>query len=107
MCGADHTKGQLILPKIVPESTGLANHVCYPYDTRMLNLISWLIGLFCLILAIPLLIPVVGILLWILLPICGVGILIGALSSKDSGRNFNILVFVLIIMRLSIFGGMA
>ena len=73
----------------------------------MLNLLSWLIGLVCLIIGIPLLIPVVGILLWLLLPVCGVGILLGALSSSDSGRNFNILVFVLIILRLSVFGGLA
>ncbi len=73
----------------------------------MLNLLSWLIGLMCFILGIPLLIPVVGILLWLLLPLSFVGILVGSLSSKNSGRNFNILVFVLIVLRLSIFGGLA
>jgi TRAP-type mannitol/chloroaromatic compound transport system permease small subunit len=73
----------------------------------MLNLLSWLIGLVCLILGIPMLIPVVGLLLWLLLPVCAVGILIGALSSKDSGRNFCIIVFLLIILRLSVFGGLA
>ncbi|MGB3469936.1 MAG: hypothetical protein WBA51_03830 [Erythrobacter sp.] len=73
----------------------------------MLNLLSWLIGLVCLIIGIPLLIPVVGLLLWLLLPVCFIGILLGSLSSSNSGRNFNILVFVLIILRLSVFGGMA
>ncbi len=73
----------------------------------MLNLLSWLIGLVCFVLGIPLLIPVVGILLWLLLPLAFIGILVGSLSSKDSGRNFNILVFVLIVLRLSIFGGIA
>lgn len=73
----------------------------------MLNLISWLIGIACFIIGIPLLIPVVGILLWLLLPICALGILIGALSRSNSGRNFNIIVFVLIVLRLSVFGGIA
>lgn len=73
----------------------------------MFNLLSWLIGFVCLVLGIPMLIPVVGILLWLLLPFCGLGILIGALSSKDGGRNFCVLVFVLIILRLSVFGGVA
>lgn len=73
----------------------------------MLNILSWLIGLVCLIIGIPLLIPVVGVLLWLLLPVCAIGIGIGALSASDSGRNFCIIVFVLIILRLSVFGGLA
>ncbi|MEL7189385.1 MAG: hypothetical protein AAGK17_07520 [Pseudomonadota bacterium] len=71
----------------------------------MLNLISWLIGLVCLILGIPMLLPVVGLLLWLLLPVTVVGIGIGALSSSNSGRNFCILVFVLIVLRMAITGG--
>ena len=73
----------------------------------MFNLISWLIGLICLILGIPMLFPGIGILLWLLLPVCGLGILIGAISSSDSGRNFCVLVFVLIILRMSVTGGKA
>lgn len=86
---------------------GVAKPRCYTHITHMLNLLSWIIGLICFVIGIPLLIPVVGILLWLLLPVCAVGILLGALSSSNSGRNFNILVFLLIILRLSVFGGFA
>ena len=71
----------------------------------MLNLISWLIGLVCFILGIPMLLPVVGLLLWILLPIAVVGAGIGALSSSNGGRNFCLFVIVLIVLRMSITGG--
>ena len=73
----------------------------------MFNLISWHIGLICLIIGIPMLIPGIGILLWLLLPVCGLCILFGAISSSDSGRNFCVLVFVMIILRMSVTGGMA
>ena len=81
--------------------------MCITYIIHMFNLLSWLIGLVCLIVGIPLLIPGIGILLWVVLPVCALGILIGALSSKDSGRNFCVLVFILIVLRLSVFGGVA
>ena len=71
----------------------------------MLNLISWLIGFVCLILAIPFLLPVVGLLNWLLLPVAGLGAGIGQLSSSNSGRNFCLFVIVLIAIRLAITGG--
>lgn len=71
----------------------------------MLNLISWLIGLICLILAIPLQLPVLALGLWIVLPIAVLGTLIGALSSSNGGRNLNLLVIVIIAIRLSLTGG--
>lgn len=72
----------------------------------MLNLISWLIGLVCLVLAIPLQIPVLGLALWIVLPVAVLGAGIGALSSYNGGRNLNILVIVICVARLSITGGL-
>ena len=71
----------------------------------MLDLISWLIGIVCFILGIPMLLPVVGLLLWILLPVAAIGAGIGALSSSNSGRNFCLFVIVLIVLRMSITGG--
>ena len=73
----------------------------------MLNLLSWLIGIVCLILGIPMLLPVVGLLLWLLLPVAIIGAVIGQLSRSNSGRNFCLLVVVLIAIRMSITGGMA
>jgi len=71
----------------------------------MFNLISWLIGLVCFVVGIPLLLPVAGLLLWLLLAVASIGAGIGALSSSNSGRNFCLFVIVLIALRLAITGG--
>lgn len=71
----------------------------------MLNIISWLIGLVCLILAIPLQLPVLGLGLWIVLPVAVIGAGIGALSSYNGGRNLNIIVILICAIRLMITGG--
>lgn len=71
----------------------------------MLNIISWLIGLVCLILAIPLQLPILGLGLWIVLPIAVIGAGIGALSSYNGGRNLNLVVIVICVLRLMITGG--
>lgn len=71
----------------------------------MLNIISWLIGLVCLILAIPLQLPVLGLGLWIVLPVAVIGAGIGALSSYNGGRNLNIIVILVCAVRLMITGG--
>lgn len=71
----------------------------------MLNFISWLIGLLSLVIVIPAQIPLLGWANWIALPIIVVGIVVGALSSKTSGRNFCIVVLVIAAIRLSLGGG--
>ena len=71
----------------------------------MLNIISWLIGLVCLILAIPLQLPILGLGLWIVLPIAVIGAGIGALSSYKGGRNLNLIVIIICVLRLAITGG--
>ncbi|QFT78347.1 hypothetical protein [Erythrobacter sp. THAF29] len=71
----------------------------------MLNLISWLIGLLSLVIVIPAQIPLLGWANWIALPIIVVGILFGAVSSKDSGRNFCLIVLIIAAIRLSLGGG--
>ena len=72
----------------------------------MLNIVSILIGLVCLVLAIPLQLPILALGLWLVLPVAVLGAIIGAVSSKNSGRNLNILVILIIAVRLSITGGM-
>ena len=71
----------------------------------MLNILSWLIGLLSLIIVIPATIPLLGWANWIALPFIVVGIVIGALSSKNSGRNFCLIVLVIAAVRLSLGGG--
>lgn len=71
----------------------------------MLNILSILIGLLSLIFVIPGIVPVLGALNWIALPIAVVGAGIGALSSKNAGRNFNLFILVVAVIRLWLGGG--
>jgi hypothetical protein len=71
----------------------------------MLNILSVLIGLVALIFAIPGIIPLLGLLNWIAVPIAVVGLVVGVLSSKNTGRNLNIVILLIAIVRLSLGGG--
>lgn len=71
----------------------------------MLNIVSILIGLVALVFAIPGLVPFFGWINWMVLPVALLGAGIGALSSSNSGRNLNILVLLVGILRLSLGGG--
>lgn len=71
----------------------------------MLNIISALIGLITLLLMIPAFLPFVGILNWLLVPMALFGALIGMLSSRNSGRNFCLIVAAFGALRLFMGGG--
>ena len=71
----------------------------------MLNVLSIVTGLVALVLAIPSTIPFLGWGNWFVLPIAVVGAGLGALSSKNSGRNFCLVVLVIAVIRLSLGGG--
>jgi hypothetical protein len=71
----------------------------------MLNILSVLIGLFALLFAFPGLVPLLGWMNWIALPIAILGVIIGVLSSRNTGRNLNIVVILLALIRGSMFGG--
>jgi ABC-type transport system involved in cytochrome c biogenesis permease subunit len=72
----------------------------------MLNIASIFIGLVALILAIPAFIPFLGWANWIIIPIAVVGLALGAMSSRTSGRNLNIVVIVVGVVRLMLGGGL-
>ncbi|MEM9085419.1 MAG: hypothetical protein AAGB23_05805 [Pseudomonadota bacterium] len=71
----------------------------------MLNLLSWITGLVSLIIVIPATIPFLGWANWFALPLIVIGIIFGALSSSDSGRNFCLIVLLIAGVRLSLGGG--
>ena len=71
----------------------------------MLNVLSILLGLVALLLAIPSAIPLLGWGNWIVLPIAILGAGLGALSSKNGGRNFCLIVLLIAFLRLSLGGG--
>jgi hypothetical protein len=71
----------------------------------MLNLLSLIIGTVALLLVIPAFIPLLGWANWLIVPIAVVGLALGMLSSRTSGRNLNLLVIVIGVVRLILGGG--
>jgi hypothetical protein len=71
----------------------------------MLNALAYLVGLVSLVIVIPAQIPFLGWANWFALPLIVVGIILGALSSKDGGRNFCLVVLLIAGVRLMIGGG--
>jgi len=71
----------------------------------MLNILSLLIGLFALLLAFPAFLPLLGWLNWAVVPIAILGAGIGALSRSNAGRNLNLIVIVIGVLRLMLGGG--
>ncbi|MCM0001177.1 MAG: hypothetical protein NBV68_17540 [Erythrobacter sp.] len=71
----------------------------------MLNALAYLVGLISLVIVIPSQIPFLGWGNWFALPLIVVGIVLGALSSKDGGRNFCLVVLLIAGVRLSLGGG--
>lgn len=71
----------------------------------MLNLLSWLFGLVSIVFLIPSIVPFLGWTNWLGLPFVILGVILGALSSHDSGRNFCLVMLIVMGIRLSIGGG--
>lgn len=71
----------------------------------MLNLFSIVLGLVALLFAIPSALPLLGWGNWMVLPIAILGAGLGALSSKNGGRNFCLIVLLIAVVRLSLGGG--
>jgi hypothetical protein len=71
----------------------------------MLNLVSLVIGAVALLFAIIAFLPLLGWANWVIIPLALVGAGIGVLSSQKSGRNLNLLVIVIGIVRLMLGGG--
>jgi len=72
---------------------------------HMLNALSILIGLLSLVIVIPSQIPLLGWGNWLALPLIVIGIVLGALSRSNGGRNFCLVVFVIACVRLMLGGG--
>jgi hypothetical protein len=70
-----------------------------------MNVISVVIGLIALIIALVGFIPLLGWLNWLVIPGAVVGLVLGLLSRATSGRNINLVVLALAIIRLALGGG--
>lgn len=71
----------------------------------MANLFAYLFGLVSLVLVIPGLIPLLGWANWLALPLIGIGVIAGAISRSNGGRNFCLFVGLVAVVRLMIGGG--
>jgi hypothetical protein len=72
----------------------------------MLNILSIIIGLGALLLLVPAFLPLLGWANWVIIPIAVVGLALGAMSRENAGRNLNIVVVVIGVLRLSLGGGL-
>ena len=71
----------------------------------MLNLVSLIIGFVALVCAAVAFLPLLGWANWLIIPLAAIGAGIGAMSQGTAGRNLNIFVILLGVVRLSIGGG--
>ena len=71
----------------------------------MLNIVSIVIGLIALLFAIPAFLPVLALAYYLIIPLAIIGAVIGAASSSNTGRNLNLFVIVVGVLRLMLTGG--
>jgi hypothetical protein len=72
----------------------------------MFNLVSLIIGAVALVLAIIAFLPLLGWANWLIIPLANIGAVVGMLSSGTAGRNLNLVVIVIGIVRLMLGGGL-
>ena len=71
----------------------------------MFNLVSIIIGFVALICALVAFIPLLGWANWLIIPLAIIGAAIGMVSRGTAGRNLNLFVILVAIVRLSLGGG--
>ena len=72
----------------------------------MLNIVSIVIGVVALLFAIPAFLPVLAIAYYLIIPLAVIGAVVGAASSSNAGRNLNLFVIVVGVLRLMLTGGL-
>ena len=71
----------------------------------MLNLVSIIIGIVALILGVVAFLPLLGWAYWLIIPLALIGAMVGMASSSNAGRNLNLFVIVVGVVRLMLGGG--
>jgi hypothetical protein len=71
----------------------------------MFNVASLIIGFVALILAMIAFIPLLGWANWLIIPLAVIGAGVGMVSRGTSGRNLNLFVIVIGVVRLMLGGG--
>ena len=75
-------------------------------STSMLNIISIIIGLVALLFAVVAFIPLLGWANWLIIPLAILGAALGMASRGTAGRNLNLFVIVVGVVRLILGGGL-
>jgi hypothetical protein len=71
----------------------------------MMNVVSLLIGAVALVFAIIAFLPLLGWANWLIIPLAIIGAVVGMLSRSTAGRNLNLFVILIGVIRLSLGGG--
>ena len=72
----------------------------------MLNIISIIIGLVALLFAVVAFLPLLGWANWLIIPLAILGAALGMAAKGTAGRNLNLFVIVVGVVRLIIGGGL-
>lgn len=71
----------------------------------MFNIVSLIIGFVALVLAVVAFLPLLGWANWLIIPLAIIGAGVGTLGGGTAGRNLNLFVIVVGIVRLMLGGG--
>jgi hypothetical protein len=71
----------------------------------MLNFVSLIIGIIALVCAAVAFIPFLGWANWLIIPLAIIGAAVGVISRSTSGRNLNLFVILIGVIRLMLGGG--
>jgi hypothetical protein len=71
----------------------------------MLNILSLLIGIATGAIAVFGLIPFLGWANWFVIPVAGLGLVLGLISSRKEGQILNLVVIAIALVRLTLGGG--
>jgi hypothetical protein len=76
-----------------------------PNMGTMLNLLSLGLGLVSIVPVLFALLPLLGWANWLILPLPVVGLILGVMSRRSEGRNLNLIVIAIAVVRLMLGGG--
>jgi uncharacterized membrane protein len=71
----------------------------------MFNLVSIIIGIVALVFAAIAFLPFIGWANWLVIPLAIIGAAIGFMSRRTAGRNLNVFVIIVGVIRLMLGGG--
>ena len=71
----------------------------------MFNVVSLIIGIVALLCAVVAFLPLLGWMNWLIIPLALIGAGVGVVSKSTAGRNLNLFVIIVGVIRLVLGGG--